>query len=139
MTGHIDPSRAAFEAFKALPRDEPVEMLNLIKLRARAAYPDGRDATGLQAYQAYGQYSGPIFRRVGGQILWRGQPRSVLIGPEQESWDLAFIAAYPSASAFLEMVTDATYQSEAVPHRQAAVEDSRLIRHASAASGAGFG
>ena len=130
MTGYIDPQRQAFTAFKALPRDTPILMLNLIRLHHQAVYPDGRDATGAQAYAAYGAHSGPIFRRVGGSILWRGKPESTLIGPAAEAWDLSFIAAYPSAAAFLEMVTDPVYQSEAVPHRQAAVSDSRLIRHA---------
>lgn len=129
MAGHVDPTRESFDAFKALPRDEPVEMLNLIRLRERAAYKDGRSASGFEAYRTYGKTSGPIFSRVGGKIIWRGQPKSVLIGPGDEAWDLAFIAAYPSAAAFLEMVTDETYQTEAVPHRVAAVEDSRLIRH----------
>ncbi|MBI1263384.1 MAG: DUF1330 domain-containing protein [Alphaproteobacteria bacterium] len=136
---HIDPERAAFEAFKALPRDEPVEMLNLIALHDRAAYPDGRDISGAQAYRLYGEASAPIFQRVGGRILWRGAPRCVLIGPADERWDLAFIAAYPSAGAFLAMVTDPVYQSEAVPHRRAAVRDSRLIRHAPAGAGSAFG
>lgn len=136
---HIDPERAAFEAFKALPRDEPVEMLNLIALRETAAYPDGREATGLDAYRSYGVHSGPIFSRVGGEIVWRGRPQLMLIGPQDERWDLAFIARYPSASAFLEMVTDPVYQSQAVPHRQAAVEDSRLIRHQPLEGGTRFG
>jgi uncharacterized protein (DUF1330 family) len=126
---HVDPERAAFEAFKALDRNKPVEMLNLIRLRDKAAYADGRSASGAEAYAEYGRQSGPVFRRVGGSILWRGQPELVLIGPADEHWDLAFIAAYPSAGAFLEMVTDAHYQANAVPHRQAAVADSRLIRH----------
>jgi uncharacterized protein (DUF1330 family) len=139
MTGHIDPTRESFEVFKALPRDEPLEMLNLIRLRDKAAYPDGRAATGLEAYTAYGEHSAPIFQRVGGSILWRGAPRSVLIGPGDEAWDLSFIAAYPSAGAFLEMVTDPDYQSRAVPHRQAAVLDSRLIRHAPLPGGSAFG
>ena len=39
MTGHIDPERAQFEAFKALPRDRPINMLNLVRVRERAAYP----------------------------------------------------------------------------------------------------
>ena len=30
---HIDPERAAFDAFKALPRDAPIEMLNLLRFR----------------------------------------------------------------------------------------------------------
>ncbi len=138
MTGHIDPERAAFEAFKALPRDEPVLMLNLIRLREQAAYADGRRASGREAYGRYGEESGPIFRRVGGEIVWRGAPELVLIGPADERWDIAFVARYPGAGAFLEMVTDPDYRL-AVVHRQAAVADSRLIRHAELAQIDGFG
>ena len=127
---HVDPERAAFDAFKALDRDEPVEMLNLIRLRERADYPDGRAATGAEAFAEYGAHAQAIFARVGGRILWRGAPRLTLIGPDDERWDIAFVARYPSAGAFLAMVTDADYQREAVPHRRAAVADSRLIRHA---------
>ena len=126
----IDPTREAFEAFKSLDRDAPIQMLNLIRLRERAAYPSGEDVSGAEAYARYGKFSGPIFQRVGGSILWRGSPQVMLIGPQDEAWDIAFIAAYPTAGAFLAMVTDPVYQSDAVPHRQAAVADSRLIRHA---------
>ncbi len=136
---HVDPERAAFEAFKALPRDEPVEMLNLIALREHADYPDGRAMSGAEAYRLYGETSAPVFARVGGRILWRGSPRCTLIGPADEAWDLAFIAAYPSAGAFLEMVTDKIYQSEAVPHRRAAARDSRLIRCLPGEAGSAFG
>ncbi|MBS0408451.1 MAG: hypothetical protein JSR86_00940, partial [Proteobacteria bacterium] len=37
--GSIDPTRTQFDAFKALPRDTPIHMLNLIRLRAQADYP----------------------------------------------------------------------------------------------------
>jgi len=127
MAHHIDPDRAHFEAFKALPRDTPILMLNLIRLRAEAAYPDGRGGSGKDAYAAYGRESAAVFRRVGGRIVWRGRPEQVLIGPLDERWDIAFIAHYPAAAAFLEMVTDPGYRV-AVTHRQAAVDDSRLIR-----------
>lgn len=137
MPRHVDPERAAFEAFKALPRDQPVMMINLLRFRDRAAYEDGRAATGSEAYAAYGLASAPVFRRVGGEIIWRGKPENVLIGPADEHWDLAFIARYPTANAFLEMVTDPAYR-EAVKHRQAAVLDSRLIRTTAAGLGAGF-
>ena len=66
---------------------------------------------------------------MGGTIVWRGAPQLTLIGPSDERWHLSFVAAYPNAAAFLEMVTDPVYQGEAVPHRQAAVLDSRLVRH----------
>ena len=137
MTHHVDPERDQFEAFKALPRDEPVMMLNLLRFRDKAAYPDGREASGAEAYAAYGRESAAVFRRVGAEIVWRGTPRVTLIGPQSEQWDLAFVARYPSAAAFPEMVTDPQYR-EAVRHRQAAVLDSRLIRTAEAAAGQGF-
>jgi uncharacterized protein (DUF1330 family) len=127
VSGHVDPSREHFDAFKDLPRDVPILMLNLVRLRGEAAYPDGRTATGAAAYAAYGRDSLPVFERVGGSIVWRGRPEQVVIGPADERWDIAFIARYPSAAAFLEMVTDPGYKV-AVVHRQAAVDDSRLIR-----------
>ncbi|MBR9825221.1 MAG: DUF1330 domain-containing protein [Alphaproteobacteria bacterium] len=136
---HIDPTREAFQIFKDLDRTTPIQMLNLIKLRDQAVYPDGREATGLEAYANYGKFSGPIFQRVGGSILWRGRPECTLIGPADEAWDIAFIAAYPHAGAFMEMVTDPVYQSEAVPHRQAGVLNSRLVRHQPLEGGDVFG
>lgn len=137
MSNYIDPERDQFEAFKALSRDEPIMMLNLLRFRERAAYEDGREATGAEAYEAYGRDSAPVFHRVGGEIIWRGRPQVMLIGPEDKRWDLIFIARYPTAGAFLEMVTDPQYQ-EAVKHRQAAVLDSRLIRTTEAGTGQGF-
>jgi uncharacterized protein (DUF1330 family) len=137
MSNYVDPEREQFEAFKALPRDVPVMMLNLLRFRDKAAYEDGRDATGAEAYAAYGRESAPVFQRVGGEIIWRGKPEVMLIGPQDKRWDMIFVARYPTAGAFLEMVTDPDYQA-AVRHRQAAVLDSRLIRTTDAGFGEGF-
>lgn len=143
MAGSIDPLREQFDAFKALPRDQPIHMLNLVRLKAKADYPEGhpdhgKNLTGLEAYRAYGRTTAEIFKRVGGRQVWVGRPDAVVTGPAEERWDLAFIAEYPNASAFLAMVTDADYR-QFVKHRQAAVEDSRLIRMAPMDPGAGFG
>ncbi|MCB1405025.1 MAG: DUF1330 domain-containing protein [Rhodobacteraceae bacterium] len=138
MTQYLDPDRARFARFKDLPRDRPIHMLNLVKLRARAVYPDGRAATGPEAYRAYGDASGPVFRRLGGTILWSGRPELMLIGPEAEVWDIAFVAMYPSGQAFIDMIRDPEYRA-AVIHRQAAVETSRLIRMSPNPEGDGFG
>lgn len=140
---HVDPERAQFEAFKALPRDEPIEMLNLVAFREAAAYPEGhalhgKGLTGAEAYANYGKDSGPVFQRLGGEIIWRGRMDCMLIGPGDEAWDACFIARYPDAKAFLAMVTDPVYQ-QAVVHRQAAVKTSRLIRCAPSKGGPGFG
>ena len=144
MTGHIDPDRQAWEIFKSLPRDEPIHMLNLIKLKPKAEYPEGhpdhgKDLTGLDAYRAYGRASAPVFKRVGGRQVWVGKPQVMVTGPQDaEQWDLAFIAEYPSSEAFMEMVRDPDYR-EHVKHRTAGVADSRLLRLTPVTPGEGFG
>lgn len=135
---HVDPDRERFAQFRAIEREGPIAMLNLIRYRDQAAYDDGRTATGREAYAAYSRASQPVFERVGGHQVWVGMPELMLIGPEEEHWDLAFIAAYPSGAAFVEMVRDPEYR-EAVKHRTAAVADSRLLRLRPVTAGAGFG
>ena len=139
MTGFIDPTREIFARFRDMDRPGPIHMLNLVKFRAKAAYPDGRDATGADAYRAYARESGPVFRKLGGKQLWIGKPELMLIGPQDsEQWDIAFIAEYPDMQAFVDMLRDPVYR-EAVKHRQAAVEDSRLLRLQPGEAGAEFG
>ncbi|MEO0399133.1 MAG: DUF1330 domain-containing protein [Pseudomonadota bacterium] len=142
MTDYLDPTREQFGVMMKLPDDGPIHMLNLVRFRDEAAYPDGHpnagaDLSGAAAYRAYGAASAPIFERVGGAIVQVWDPRLVLIGPEDEVWDKAFVAGYPSAAAFGEMVKDPDYQ-KAVVHRQAAVLTSRLIRMAPLQATAGF-
>ena len=130
-------SRDDFTELRSVQSSQPVHMLNLIKLRAEAIYEDGCKTTGLEAYTHYGRVSFPVFTRLGGTIVWRGQLDQILIGPKQEAWDICFVAQYQSAAAFVEMVLDPVYR-RAMRHRQAAVENSRLIRLSSAATGNAF-
>ena len=65
------------------------------------------------------------------------KPPTRVIGPDDEDWDLAFVARYPSARAFVEMLRDPDYQ-RAVRHRNAATADSRLICCAVQTPGATF-
>lgn len=120
-------SKEDFASLRADASGEPIDMLNLIRLRDEADYGDGRRSSGEEAYAAYGRISQPVFARLGGQIVWRGRLDQMLIGPKEEAWDVCFIARYPSAKAFAEMVRDPVYR-EAMQHRQAAVANSRLIR-----------
>ncbi len=143
LMGHVDPSRVQFDLFKALDRDHPIEMLNLVRLREMADYPEGHPlvgqrVTGEEAYRNYGAGAASIVERIGASIIWRGAFETTLIGPAGEVWDHAFIARYPTAHAFLEMISDPAY-AQAVLHRQAAVETSRLIRCKPSEPGATFG
>jgi|SRR6185369_6739347 len=138
MTDFVDPTKESFAQFRAGERPGAIHMLNLIRLHAQARYPDGRTATGAEAYAAYGRDSREVFTRVGGRIVWQGSFELMLIGPPEERWDVCFIAEYPSVAAFVEMIRDSVYR-EAVKHRQAAVETSRLIRLKPRPVGIGFG
>ncbi len=142
-TVFIDPDREAWAIFKGLPANAPIHMLNLIRLRELAAYPEGhqdhgRGLSGLEAYQAYGRTTAHILARVGGRQVWAGKPEVTVTGPQSEAWDLAFIAQYPDARAFIEMVRDPEYRL-LVTHRTAGVADSRLICLSPREPGEGFG
>lgn len=138
---HIDPERAQFDAFKALPRDTKIHMLNLVRFKDKASYPADHPLasaglSGAEAYANYGRDSGAVFERLGGRIVWRGAMEAMVIGPDGEVWDAMFVAEYPNSGAFMAMVTDPAYR-QAVVHRQAAVETSRLIRCAPRDAGSG--
>lgn len=136
---HIGFTGEEFRAFRDVPRDGPIHMLNLVKLRAKAAYPDGREASGAEAYAAYGRETAHILKGLGGRIVWRGRMEAMLIGPQEgEDWDLCFIAEYPSVEAFVAMIKDPDYRA-AMVHRQAAVKTSRLIRMEPLGGGENFG
>lgn len=135
---HIGFGGESFDAFRKVPRDGPIHMLNLVKLRDQAVYDDGREATGMEAYKAYSKESAPVFQGNGGRIIWSGKMEHMLIGPSDEQWHLCFVAEYPSVEAFVEMIKDPVYR-EAMTHRQAAVKTSRLIRCEPGKAGGGFG
>jgi uncharacterized protein (DUF1330 family) len=135
---NVDPTKEQMAAFRSLERPGPIHMLNLVRLRERAVYEDGRESTGEAAYRAYARESGKVFQRVGGKQFWLGKFELTLIGPTEERWDKVFIAEYPNAEAFSEMLRDPIYR-EAVKHRQAAVLDSRLIRIQPTTPGGTFG
>ena len=74
---YIDPSRENFAKFKALPRDTPIHMLNLVRFKDKATYPEGHELagkglTGAQAYAEYMRTIQPVLARSGGQIVWAG-------------------------------------------------------------------
>ncbi len=134
---YVHPDRAAWTDFLALPRDEPVQMLNLIRLRDVADYPadhpdHGKSVSGSEAYEAYHRATGHVMARFGGRRVWSGKPQVQITGPVDEAWDMAVITEYPTAQAFIDMVRDPDYR-EGVSHRSAAVADARVVRIAPAA------
>lgn len=137
MTNYTGFTKETWSAFKSDDRPGPIHMLNLIRLRDRADYQDGRSATGMDAYSEYSRVSAPVLKRLGGRIVWRGGFELMMVGPSVEVWDICFIAEYPSVEAFTEMMRDPVYR-EAMTHRQAGVKNSRLIRFSRQSAGSTF-
>ncbi|WP_337658499.1 DUF1330 domain-containing protein [Sphingorhabdus sp. Alg231-15] len=134
--GHIDANPKALGEMFKLPMDEEIHMLNMIKLKDKAEYPDGSEFakkgwTGAQAYAEYRRHAGPIVARLGGSTHYTGVPQLTLIGPEDEQWDSIFIIYYPDVTILQALFEDPEYQKHAF-HRKAGVADSRLIRMAPA-------
>ena len=126
----IEPRRDQFRALSAdaeLPG--AILMLNMLRFRDEADYPTGFEAepcSGEEAYDRYATLSKPFLDGVGGSPVWAGPARTAVIAPEGESWDVCFLVRYPSRKAFLAMATDPGYLA-IVPHRSAALADSRLV------------
>ena len=132
MTGYVDPSRENWQAFKDLPRDRPIHMLNLIKFRDLAEYPEGhpnhsKGLTGREAYAIYYEGFQRVVAQDGAAMVWEAPIECVVTGPADE-WDEAFVMGYPNSAVFMAMVKNEEYVRDVVPHRTAAVADSRLIR-----------
>src|SRR5262245_58171237 len=128
MSHHIHPERAALEALSKLADDEPVVMLNLLRFRDQASYPQGSEhaaCSGREAYARYGAKARLHVRSVGGKPIWIGTAQLSVIGPADEAWDEVLLVEYPSRKAFLKMATDPDYLACTV-HRTAALADSRL-------------
>ena len=134
---YVGFDRETFKFFKNIEDSRPLHMLNLVQLKKESIYPDSTITTGLEAYTRYGEESEPVFKRVGGSIVWRGDMLIGLIGPADEKWNICFIAEYPSVESFIAMQRDETYR-KAVEHRQIAVKNSRLIRMAPSNRGTNF-
>lgn len=135
----IHPSAEQLQQFAASPDDgEPIVMINLLRFREQAAYPEGFEAapcTGPEAYQRYAALVVPFLESVGAELFWGGRVEQALIAPPGESWDEALLVRYPSRSAFTTMVQMPSYQ-EITVHRTAALADSRLLMtHKSRAPG----
>lgn len=127
--GTVQPDPQHLQAFLNETDDRPIRMLNLLRFRDQAQYAEGFNAepcSGVEAYQRYSRLAGPCVAAVGGHMLWQGDVLAGVIAPPDEIWHKAFIVEYPSRKAFIAMLMNEDYRA-CVPHRTAALDDSRLI------------
>jgi len=104
------PKEINAELIASLPDTGPVVMVNLLRLRDRAAY------------RRYSELAMPLIKARGGTVLWAGNGEAVAFGDAQtDRWDYVVLVHYPSRAAFLDMVRSPEYAA-ANAHREQAVE-----------------
>ena len=103
--------------------DGPIVMVNLLKYREKAEYPDGRntDLSGREAYAIYGQAVAKLIQAHGGRVVFAGNVSHLTIGAVDELWDDVALAEYPNRGALVAMSTSAAY-AEIAPHREAGLK-----------------
>lgn len=120
VVNKVFPNREQIEGFMAPGQDGPIYMLNLLKFKEKAEYPDGRDTdlTGAEAYAVYSAEVAGHLATVGGRPMFAAKVERLMLGEVEELWDTAAIAMYPSRKAMMEMMSSPDYQASAV-HRTA--------------------
>jgi len=107
----------------------PMVMVNMLKFKDKATYPDGRDPelSGRDAYDRYGAGVVACLEKVGGRVVYSGPVSGILLGDVEEMWDAVALAYYPSPQAMLQMVALPEYQAIEI-HRYAGLAGQLNIR-----------
>lgn len=107
----------------------PMVMVNLLKFKDKAEYPDGSNAdwTGKQAYLVYGAAVQKCLEMVGGRAIFSGDVTGLILGEVEELWDMVALAYYPSPQAMMQMVGLPEYQGIEI-HRFAGLQGQLNIR-----------
>ena len=104
------PREINAELIAGLPDTGPVVMVNMLRLRDRAAY------------KRYSELTMPLIKARGGTVLWAGDGEAVAFGDaEADHWDYVVLVRYPSRAAFLDMLRSNDYAAANV-HREQAVD-----------------
>lgn len=116
----LAPTPAQMEGFLQPGHDAPIYMINLLKFRETAAYPDGRESglSGREAYARYGEAVADLLSEYGGGAMFSANVDRLMLGEVEELWDQVAIAMYPSRKAMLDMLSSERYQEISV-HRTA--------------------
>ena len=120
VINQVHPGQDQAMAFFGGAEDGPFVMVNLLKFRDKAVYPDGSDADlpGFQAFLRYGKAVGDMIRAVGGRQGYAGPVTGLMLGEVEDLWDMVALAEYPSLAAMRAMVENPAYL-EIARHRTA--------------------
>ena len=119
----VMPNEKQMEEFLEEGHDEPIFMVNLLKFKDRAEYPDKRESnlSGKEAYAIYSKEVVGHLEKVGGKPIFGSEVTRLMLGEVEDLWDQVAIAMYPNRKAMLKMITDPDYM-ESAKHRAAGLK-----------------
>ena len=116
----VMPNEKQMEEFLEEGHDEPIFMVNLLKFKDRAEYPDKRESnlSGKEAYAIYSKEVVGHLEKVGGKPIFGSEVTRLMLGEVEDLWDQVAIAMYPNRKAMLKMISNPDYIKSA-QHRVA--------------------
>ncbi|MEM1414681.1 MAG: hypothetical protein AAGH15_07265, partial [Myxococcota bacterium] len=121
--GEVDPETV--RRMLAAPTEGPFYMVNLIKYRERAVYPDGR-ATDLSGREANALYAPTEFlAAIGARVVFTAAVDEQIEG-ESPLWDDVAIVEYPCPLAFFAMSANPGFKDRLI-HKQAGLETTLVL------------
>ncbi len=129
VVNQVNPSPERMQEFFGGDEDGAFVMVNLLKFKDRAEYPDGRetDLSGAEAYALYGAAVVERLAAVGAKPRYSGSVTGLMLGEVEENWDMVALAEYPSLEAMKTMIMSPEYQAISV-HRTAGLEGQLNIK-----------
>jgi len=129
----VYPNETQIKGFAEPGPDGPIYMVNLLKFKQHAQYPDVRktDLTGEQAYAIYGDAVSKLLTEFGGAPMFSASVERLMLGEVEELWDKIAIAMYPSRAAMLQMMQSPKMQEIGI-HRAAGLAGQLNIETAAA-------
>lgn len=120
VTNSVYPNEAQIKGFAEPGPEGPIYMVNLLKFKAKAEYPDERatNLSGAQAYAIYGEAVSKLITEFGGAAMFSARVERLMLGEVEELWDMVAIAMYPSRAAMMNMMRSPTMQAIGI-HRAA--------------------
>ena len=78
----VMPNETQLKEFNDQAEDQPIFMVNLLKFKQKAEYPDKRETnlTGEEAYAIYGQEVMEHLAKVGGKPIFGGNVDRLMLG-----------------------------------------------------------
>ncbi len=130
VLNEVMPRSDAAQAFFGDAAHGPMVMVNLLKFKDKAEYPDGHANAGMTGKEAYAVYGAAVMKcleMVGGRGLFSADVSGLMLGDVEELWDMVALAYYPSPQAMLQMVGLPEYQGIEI-HRFAGLTGQLNIR-----------